>query len=206
MKTQGKTIEVQVNMYGLEALYKACYTFLDRAYVRLQGDPQGTVKIVFRPKEGTKLPLEALAGEFENELLHQALRVKVADGNRKIREHIVTRALLSAQGVSVVPAQPAAPAPAQGGGSVLDADLEMEIEKLLAEVEKAGAGSGDPLNISVPWEEKNGAPTKTAAPLKLESVGPDASGGCGSGCGCGSGGHSHSEEGSKKEASDAFEV
>jgi His-Xaa-Ser system protein HxsD len=216
MKTTLKTIEVRPKLYGLEAVYKACYSFLDRVYVRLEGDPADVVRVQFRPKEGVKMSLDAISGEFENELLHQALRVKVADGNRKLREFIVTRALLSAQGVAAIPASaaaaaPAAPAAPEKAGSVLDEELEKEIEKLLAEVEKAGAGGGDPLNISVPWEEKNGAPSKAANPLKLDAVGPDmtseAGGGCGSGCGCGSeGGHTHAHASSKKEGGDAFEV
>jgi His-Xaa-Ser system protein HxsD len=175
MEKKQATIEVQPKLYGLEAVYKACYTFLDRAYIRLQGDPEGFVSVVIRAKDGVKTPVDALAGEFENELLHQALRVKVAEGNRKIREYIVTRALLSAQGE---PPRSKSPDGAKDAGApLLDAELEKEIEKLLAEVEKGEAAGSDPLKITVPWDEKKGAP----AAMKLEPA--SSEGGC-----CGSGG------------------
>lgn len=169
MSEQVKTIEVQVSLYGLEAVYQACYGFLDRAYIRLEGDPEGTVKVLIRGKDGASEKfLAGLDGEFTNELLHQALRLKVSDSNRKIREYIVARALASAEGVAGSrPAescpQPGAPPAAE---SLLDEDLEKEIERLLAEVEQKG-GEGDPLDIVVPWEEKHPGPeAPEAAPAK----------------------------------------
>lgn len=148
---QQKTIAVDVPLYGLEALHKACYAFLERVYMRLEGDPAGTVRVHLRQKADGPQSLDALSGEFENELIHQALRVRMTAANQKIREYIVTRALASAEGVA--PGRPPAdgPKPQQA----LDEDLEKEIEKLLAEVEKEGGD--DPLKITVPWEDKQGA-------------------------------------------------
>ncbi len=151
------TSEVDVPLYGLEAVYKACYAFLERAFVRLEGEPAGRITVRLRLKPDAPAELaKTLAGEFENELLHQALRTKVAASNQKIREYIVTRALASAEGVAVgqAPAAAAAPPPAD----VLDEDLEKEIEKLLAEVEREGGE--DPLKIAVPWEEKKASGRK----------------------------------------------
>lgn len=139
-----KNIPVQMALYSLEAVYKACYPFLEHAYLRLEGDPAGTVTVSMTAKPGVPDErLERMAGEFQNELLHHALRLKVSASNQKVREYIVLRALSSAEGA---PPAPAAQAP------VMDDALEREIEKLLAEVEK-GAGA-DPLKIAVPWEEK----------------------------------------------------
>lgn len=141
-----RKIAVPMPLYSLEALYKACYPFLERAYVRLEGDPAKDVTVVMTAKpETSDETLARMADEFHNELLHHALRLKVASSNQKVREYILLRALSSAEG-----GQPAAaPAPAP----VLDDALEREIEKLLAEVEKGA--SADPLKIAVPWEEKN---------------------------------------------------
>jgi His-Xaa-Ser system protein HxsD len=196
MKKLEKAIEVQSKLYGLEAVYKACYAFLDRVYVKLEGEPEGVIRVLFRPKDPAKVSCEALAGEFENELLHQALRVKVADSNRKIREYIVTQALMSAQGVNASPASKATSSaqPADSNGSVLDEELEKEIEKLLAEVEKSGSSGGDPLKIAAPWDEKKGAPEGS---LKVEAAT------AGGDCGCGPKGCA---DGEKEGGKDAFEV
>lgn len=144
------SVEVQVPVYGIDAVYKASYTFLDRAYIRLEGDPGGTISVKIRLKnEAIGSLLESIAGEFENELIHQALRARVSSANQKIREYIVTRALASAEGAAASCAgnSPEGAPPE----SVLDEDLEKEIEKLLAEVEQQGGS--DPLKITVPWQE-----------------------------------------------------
>lgn len=143
-------ISVQTPLYGLEAVYLACYSMLDRAYIRLEGSPKGSIRVRMKSKEGGSL--ERMAGEFENELLHQALRIKVASANQKIREHIVARALAGAQGAVEETADPGPDGKKED--PVLDEDLEAEIDKLLAEVEKEGGE--DPLNIAAPWEEKKG--------------------------------------------------
>ena len=158
-----KAVAVPVPVYGLESVYQACYAFLDRAYIRLEGDPQVEVKVIIRAKDDASPDFaKNIEGEFGNELLHQALRQKVASANQKIREYIITRALASAEGVAPSGGVPATPDQKE---PILDAEIEKEIEKLLAEVEKEGA-EGDPLNIVVPWEEKNGSAGKVAPSKK----------------------------------------
>jgi len=171
-----KTIAVQVPLYGLEALYLACYAFLDRAYLRLEGDPKACVQVRLRAKNGDGAALDSVAGEFENELLHQALRTRITAANQKIREHIITRALASAQGYAPETAE-SCDCGASGEGTplaeeaVLDADLEKEVDKLLAEVEKEGGE--DPLNIAAPWEESHPAGAAPApAPAKKGGAKP----------------------------------
>ena len=76
------------------------------------------------------------------------------------RVHVVARALASAEGRAGVRAQlHGAARTAQVG--VLDAELEKEIEKLLAEVEKSGGG--DPLKM-----RSREAPKAGAAPARRE--------------------------------------
>ncbi len=179
MNINEKSVEVEVGLYSLEVIYKACYHFLEKFYVRLDGDSKETVRVYFRPKSGTpEKSMDEVLGDFQNELIHQALREKVSASNQKIREYIVTQALAAAEGVT--PEMKGALSAAEGmdGGSpsskdgsvsetsspVLDEELEKEIEKLLAEVEKSSEAD-DPLKISAPWEEKNSSSAKNVAPV-----------------------------------------
>ncbi len=165
-----ETVAVKVGLYGLEAVYLASYALLDRAYIRLEGDPKGTVKVRIKPKKDLSAKtLSALAGEFSNELIHQALRTKVSAANRQIREHIILRALTSAQGPAPGAGESSEHAePAAGEKPLLDEELEKEVDKLLAEVEKEGGE--DPLNIAAPWEETHAE--KTASNKKKDGAKP----------------------------------
>lgn len=159
-------ITVDLAVYPLEAIQAAAYSLTDRLIVRITGGGKKSVSVFLTPRQGD---IEILSGEFHNEMLHESLRLQVSQANRKIREYIVTKALVSAQVASVAPsaadvetvptaqescsecetqqAQPSAPP--------VDAELEKEIEKLLAEIEKGDKGD-DPLGVAVSWEEKYG--------------------------------------------------
>jgi His-Xaa-Ser system protein HxsD len=111
----GIQCDVRTTVYPLESIYAACYAFIDRAYIRLDERPKQTIRVILDAKEPLgKDALRRLEGEFRNELLHHALRLKVSVSNQKIREYIVTRALLSAQ---------AAPPPDAAGQPVDQAPL-----------------------------------------------------------------------------------
>ena len=171
------TLSVDTSVYSLDAVQAAAYTFTDRAYVRIARSGAKGVSVVLKPKGSSSAAV--LADEFHNELLHETLRRKVSEANKKIREFIVTKALVSAQVPSAPPdtsvpdgqescheceaearaagqKKTAAPAPAAS----VDPDLEKEIEKLLGEIEKSG--SEDPLGVAVPWEKKFGKGAKSA--------------------------------------------
>ncbi len=98
LKKQNKIIlRLNPRLYSLETIYGACYVFIDRAYIFLDGDPQKEIKISIKAKR--KIPLQmlkALVGEFQNELLNYTLREKISKNNRKIREYIIGKALFSA--------------------------------------------------------------------------------------------------------------
>src|SRR5512141_887040 len=96
LSTATLTLSLDVGLYPRDVLYAAAYVFLDRAYVLL--DRQDSRFIVrFRSKrpveEATFL---AMAGEFENELLAQALRHQVVDANQRIIEDVVAVAIAGA--------------------------------------------------------------------------------------------------------------
>jgi His-Xaa-Ser system protein HxsD len=116
--------------YPKEAIYSTAYVFLDRAYIYLDGDPEKETIVFLKGKEDlSKSQLEALRGEFLNELLNYLLRIEVAQSNQKIREYIVASSLV--------------------------ASLPSE---LLSQSAQTGAEytdwKEDPLGIAVPWEEK----------------------------------------------------
>jgi len=78
----------------------------------------------------TPAELDALAGEFVNELLSQATRLRLSQETARIREYYTAAALRAA-----------ASAPS--------------VDDLLAELDSEELGD-DPLEIQVPWEEKSG--------------------------------------------------
>jgi His-Xaa-Ser system protein HxsD len=96
--TSTLTLSLDVGLYPRDVLYAAAYVFLDRAYVLL--DRQGSRFVVhLRGKQPLDEPvLRSMAGEFENELLAQALRHQVVDANQKMIENIATLAIAGAAG------------------------------------------------------------------------------------------------------------
>jgi His-Xaa-Ser system protein HxsD len=167
---------IDERIYPLEAVQSAAYAFTDRAFIAIEPAGDGRLKVVMSPKPAAPAP-DNLKGEFDNELVHQALRLRVSEANRKIREFIVTKALVSAQPAPAAcdgdaPSAPAETCPdcaadagaAQGepAPARIDEALEKEIDRLLAEIE-SGDGAADPLGVAVPWEEKFGSKAKPAA-------------------------------------------
>lgn len=126
------SFEVDESVYPLEAVYGACYLFVERCFVYLTRPVAGTVGVRLTSREPvTAEALDALAGEFANELLSQALRLRLSQSTARIREYYSAAALRAA-----------ASAPS--------------IDDLLAELESEELGE-DPLEIMVPWEEKQAA-------------------------------------------------
>jgi His-Xaa-Ser system protein HxsD len=135
------TFEVDESVYPLEAVYGACYLFLEKCFIYLSRAKPGVVDVRLTSRESaTPAELDALAGEFANELLSQVTRLRLAQATARIREYYTAAALRAA-----------ASAP-----SVDDLLAELESEELLE----------DPLEIMVPWEEKHGGQPSQAEPKK----------------------------------------
>jgi len=134
---QGRmTLALDVGLYPTDVLYGAAYVFIDRAYVLLDRDESagksGRYLVHLRGKAPLgEADLRAMAGEFGNELLSQALRRKIVKANQKIIEEIATQAIAGAAG-GALPTDFLAGAGDDDGLDFLD----------------------DPLGIAVPWEEK----------------------------------------------------
>ena len=134
------TLSLDVGLYPRDVLYAAAYVFLDRAYVLL--DRQDSRFIVhFRGKRALEeATFRAMAGEFENELLAQALRHHVVDANQRIIEDVVAVAIAGA-----------------AAGVEPDASLTAEHPPLIEPGDPEDGFLTDPQGIARPWEpEKQG--------------------------------------------------
>jgi His-Xaa-Ser system protein HxsD len=144
-QTSTLSVSLDIDLYPRDVLYAAAYVFLDRAYVLL--DQTGTRFLVhLRGKQPMEeATLRALAGEFENELLAQALRHRVVKTNLKIIEEITTLAISGAAGggnlTDDVSDEPA------GSGDSAGTDFPDAIDDGRDFLD-------DPLHIAAPWEDK----------------------------------------------------
>jgi len=145
MKINNNQILIKVNpkIYPMEAIYGASFIFLDRAYVKLDGDPEKNVLVYLKGKKAlTKNELKNLAGEFLNELLNYTLRNLISKENKTLREYIVAQALISTE----------------IGGASQEAQILPEECPTCKEKEEGEKEDWqkDPLGIAIPWEEKYG--------------------------------------------------
>jgi His-Xaa-Ser system protein HxsD len=86
-----ESLTVDTELYGVEALFRACYAFTDRCYLFLRDRSPTQVTVVFRKRRGPKT-LSALVEDFANELINQRLRVLLVAETKEIRERIVAQA------------------------------------------------------------------------------------------------------------------
>jgi len=118
-------------VYPLEAVYGACYLFVERCFVFLSRPRPGVVNVRLTSRAAAMpAELDSLAGEFVNELLSQAARLRLAQGTARIREYYTAAALRAS-----------ASAPS--------------VDDLLAELDAEEFGD-DPLEIMLSSEEKDG--------------------------------------------------
>ena len=134
------SLSLDVDLYPRDVLYAAAYVFLDRAYVLLDRVESRFV-VHLRGKRPLDEPtLQAMAGEFENELLAQALRHQVVDANQRIIEDVVAVAIAGAAG--------------DGEGT---AGTALEGAPLVELTDAEDGFVADPNGIARPWEpEKQG--------------------------------------------------
>jgi His-Xaa-Ser system protein HxsD len=134
-------LRIDAQLYPLGALYAAAYIFIDRCYVLLDRPAPSQFRATLSWKKGEppEGALDALAGEFANELLSCAWRAKIAEESRQVIEAATARALSGAMG----PSATAAPS--------LD-----ELEKF----DFSEEAFEDPLGIAMSWEDKYGKKKK----------------------------------------------
>ncbi len=84
-------ISINPDIFSLEVIYSATYTFLDKAYFIFDGDPEEEVYVKVKPKE--ELNLEELVYKIQNEMVNYAVYIVQASRNQGVRNAIITRAL-----------------------------------------------------------------------------------------------------------------
>jgi His-Xaa-Ser system protein HxsD len=136
--TSTLTLSLDAGLYPRDVVYAAAYVFLDRAYVLLDRDGARLLVHLRGKQPLDEAVLRAMAGEFGNELLAQALRHRVAKANQRIIEDVTALAISGAAG-------PDRPAAVEDAG-MIDMDDPGDDGFL-----------DDPLSIAVPWEKKKGA-------------------------------------------------
>jgi His-Xaa-Ser system protein HxsD len=92
----GLTMHVDVVVYPIEVVLRACHTFTNRCYVFPRTVGEGTVAIDFVPRDSSQTSLCELAGAFTNILLDFRLRDIIAAETSAIRELLVTQAFCEA--------------------------------------------------------------------------------------------------------------
>ena len=85
-------MSLSLAVYGLPALFRACYRVTDRCFVYLSPPQDELIEITLISKTGRFTDTDPLAGEFLNDLIDQRLRVDIGEETRSIREMIVTQA------------------------------------------------------------------------------------------------------------------
>lgn len=131
-------------IYPLEAVISTCYSFLDKAYIFIDGNPTGgslVVKMKDKNAGQKKKRAAILKRDFTNELLFNTLRHQVSKNNKKIREYIIGRALFSPS-----------------------TDLLDEADDITEDADYLE----DPLGIAIPWEEKHSKNTKKQKNKKVK--------------------------------------
>lgn len=121
------SFDIDEELYALDAVYSASYLFVDRCYVYLARPSDKKVRVRLRAKDTTTpSALEALAGEFANELLNSQLRFRLGRSTAAIREQYMARAFFGEQ----------------RGSTIAQLLAELDAEEMAEE----------PLEIPVPWE------------------------------------------------------
>ncbi len=131
---RGEKLELDLDLFPLDAIYAAAYASLDRAWVFLEPSGERVTVTVRSKRDGVSD--RAALGQLGNELVGCALRHVLTTENRRVVEAVITRAIGGA-----------------AGPPGLDELLEVDIGDATA--------FEDPLGIAMSWEEKYGKKDKT---------------------------------------------
>lgn len=147
-------LEFDEELYPKDAVYGAAYVFIEVCYLHLERASDKRVRVRIKAKSGKSEDTKTWAGDFENEILGQAYRQRLAGENRGLIESITARAIAGA-----------------AGPPGLDELLAMDIGEETA--------FDDPLGIAMSWEEKYAkkkAKEPEAAAPAPEANAPEAGG------------------------------
>ena len=87
-------LKINPKIYPIELIYSAAYIMIDKAFILLDGDPETKILVEIRKKKKEQ-DLHDLIREFNEELLNYAVYKVQSEKNKKLREIILYRALLT---------------------------------------------------------------------------------------------------------------
>jgi His-Xaa-Ser system protein HxsD len=144
-------------IYSLETIYSTAYVFLDRAYIKLDGDPKTEILISIKLKEekdNISKKLEEISNEFLNELINYSDYHTRAKASKVLRETLLQKSLFELNMHYNQIRQQTEPKQEP------DHDYDEEFNKILEEIENDDSEDEDPEDIAIPWEEKYGKKEK----------------------------------------------
>ena len=149
-------VRLNPKVYPIDVVYSASYSFLEKAYIILDGDAENEIVVRVRPKARAE-SVEAVARAFNNELLKYAAYKVSSEAGRGIRWMIVEKALSTNCGcnagydeVSLDDPLGIATPWEETHGKDKDAKLEDFGD---SDGNKEEEYIDDPLGIAKPWEE-----------------------------------------------------
>jgi His-Xaa-Ser system protein HxsD len=87
-----QTLELDSHVYGLEAVQKASYRFIDRLTVLISERESGTIVCEIDPVGGGTIAFDVVLSDFKRELLDQQLRSKIKVETESVRNLILAYA------------------------------------------------------------------------------------------------------------------
>src|SRR3954470_15299026 len=96
VRREGTTVVIRAGtaVYGTDPVLKAAHKFSGRCFVTLEQESEQFLLCRLRAKQSLE-NLDALAGEFCNELLDQALRARLAAATAPVRNLLLAQAFSS---------------------------------------------------------------------------------------------------------------
>ncbi|MCF7861554.1 hypothetical protein K9M79_04890 [Candidatus Woesearchaeota archaeon] len=147
----GNCVQISINpkLYPIEVIYSASYVFLDKYYILLDEDHKKNVLVHIKPKKNkseiSEDEMEALAGDFLNELINYADYNVRAKQTQKIREMLIQRSIITNDPEILK------------NDELNDEEFNHILDKLDEDYDEF---LDDPKEIAIPWEEKYGNKTK----------------------------------------------
>jgi His-Xaa-Ser system protein HxsD len=86
-------IKLDPKLYSLDVIYSTAYVFLDKAYIKLDGNPEQEVIVQLKTKN--KDNTEKLKNDFYNELLNYAFYKRQTEKTGDIRKIILQKVLFT---------------------------------------------------------------------------------------------------------------
>ncbi len=160
-------LHLNPKLYPTDVINSTAYTFLDEAYIKLEGDPENEIKI--RIKSKGKIKADELADKFQNELINYKEYKNNFQKNKNIRNLIIQRALITndpeiakinQEQLKELETEMIKNLPEEDLGikKPWEEDEENHEDPMehLKDMEEDSNMEDDPQGIAIPWDEKYG--------------------------------------------------